>query len=190
MQAFLDSAIKQFRFYKLLGDQTFEQLAEDDLFWQYNEETNSIAIIVQHLWGNMLSRWTDIFTSDGEKPWRNRDAEFEASIANKHALIGKWNQGWEQLFSTLESITGEDYNKLVYIRNEGHSITEAVNRQLCHYAYHVGQIVHIGKMCKGESWHSLSIPKGNSVKYNAEKFNAEKSRRNFTDEFLNKAQKS
>lgn len=186
MKEYLQSAVKQFSYYKQLGDKTFQQLADEELFWQYNDTCNSIAIIVQHLWGNMLSRWTDIFTTDGEKPWRNRDAEFEVVIANREQMMERWEEGWKRLFDTLNGIKEEDYAKLVYIRNEGHSITEAVNRQLCHYAYHVGQIVHIGKMLQNEEWKSLSIPKGNSSNYNAEKFAQGKGKRNFTDEFLNK----
>lgn len=186
MKEYLQSAVKQFSYYKQLGDKTFQQLADEELFWQYNDTCNSIAIIVQHLWGNMLSRWTDIFTTDGEKPWRNRDAEFEVVIANREQMMETWEEGWKRLFDTLNDIKEEDYAKLVYIRNEGHSITEAVNRQLCHYAYHVGQIVHIGKMLQNEEWKSLSIPKGNSSNYNAGKFAQEKGKRNFTDEFLNK----
>lgn len=175
---------KQFEYYKLLGDLTFAQLKEQDLFWQYNPESNSIAIIVKHLWGNMLSRWTDFLTADGEKEWRDRDGEFEATIQTKEELIEKWNAGWECLFTALDSVNEDNADTTVYIRNMGHTITEAVNRQLAHYAYHVGQIVFIGRMIRGAEWQSLSIPKGDSKAYNAEKFSLEKRKAHFTDEFL------
>lgn len=130
---FLSSAIKQFEYYKLLGEKTIAQLPEEKLFWQYNAESNSIGTIVKHLSGNMQSRWTDFLTTDGEKEWRKRDAEFENDIQSKDELLKIWNQGWECLFNALNSITENDYDKLVYIRNQGHTITEAVNRQLAHY---------------------------------------------------------
>ncbi len=183
---FLSSAIKQFEYYKLLGEKTIAQLPEDKLVWQYNAESNSIATIVKHLSGNMQSRWTDFLTTDGEKEWRKRDGEFENDIKSKKEVLEIWNQGWECLFNALNSITENDYDKLVYIRNQGHTITEAINRQLAHYPYHVGQIVFIGKMICDEKWTSLSIPKGNSNTYNAEKFSQEKSKTHFTDEYLKK----
>ncbi|MGK0364364.1 MAG: putative pyridoxine 5'-phosphate oxidase superfamily flavin-nucleotide-binding protein [Saprospiraceae bacterium] len=175
---------KQFEYYKLLGNNTFSQLEEQDLFWQYNPESNSIAIIVKHLWGNMLSRWTDFLRSDGEKEWRDRDGEFEVTIKTKEELIKKWNEGWECLFIALDSVSAENAETTVYIRNMGHTITEAVNRQLAHYAYHVGQIVFIGRMIRGSEWQSLSIPKGDSKVYNADKFSQPKRKAHFTDEFL------
>ncbi len=182
---YLDSVIKQFRYYKLLSEKTFEQLSEEDFFWQYNDESNSIAIIVNHLYGNMLSRWTDFLTTDGEKDWRKRDLEFEAVITSKADFGQKWEEGWTCLFNALDSIGKTSLDSLVYIRNQGHSITEAINRQLAHYAYHVGQIVYIGRMIKGEKWKSLSIEKNKSANYNIEKFSREKSKEHFTDEYLN-----
>lgn len=181
---FLESTRKQFAYYKTLGERTFDQLEESELFWQYNPESNSIAIIVKHLWGNMLSRWTDFLTSDGEKDWRQRDAEFAADITSREEMLEKWEAGWTCLFSALDSINQNNFHTTVYIRNMGHSITEAVNRQLAHYAYHVGQIVYIGRMIKGEGWQSLSIPKGDSKAYNAEKFAQPKRKEHFTKEFL------
>ncbi len=181
---YLESAIKQFEYYKLLGDKTFAQLKEEKLFWQYNEESNSIAIIVNHLSGNMLSRWTDLLNSDGEKEWRNRDAEFENLIQSKEEMISKWEEGWNCLFATLKSLKEEDLNKIIYIRNQGHTVMEAINRQLAHYPYHIGQIVYLGKMLAEDQWQSLSIPKGNSQLYNSEKFSKPKERAHFTDEFL------
>jgi hypothetical protein len=181
---YLESSIKQLQYYKLLGEKAIEQLPDDKLFWQYNEDSNSIAIIVQHLWGNMLSRWTDFLTTDGEKEWRNRDAEFENSIQTKEELITKWNQGWDCFLNALKQLTGDDLQKIIYIRNQGHTVMEAINRQLAHYPYHIGQIVYIAKMAINGDWKSLSIPKGNSQTFNAEKFSKPKSRQHFTDEVL------
>src|SRR5690554_3669344 len=118
---YLDSVVKQFRYYKLLSEKTFDQLEEQDLFWQYNEESNSIAIIVNHLWGNMLSRWTDFLHTDGEKEWRNRDLEFEDVISSKAELDQKWEEGWKCLFSALDSIGETSLDSIVHIRNQGHS---------------------------------------------------------------------
>jgi len=182
---FLASTKKQFTYYQLLGDRTFEQLSDDDLFWQSPSENNSIAIIVNHMHGNMMSRWTDFLTTDGEKDFRNRDQEFEYLIKTRADLNVKWLEGWKVLFTALESVNEDNFDQLVYIRNQGHTITEAINRQLAHYAYHVGQIVLIGQMRRGKDWQSLSIPKGASKKYNQQKFAQEKKRGHFTDEFLN-----
>jgi hypothetical protein len=183
---FLESAIKQFEYYKILGEKTFVQLPEEKLFWQFNEDSNSIATIVKHLSGNMLSRWTNFLTSDGEKEWRNRDSEFENNIFSRQELLNVWDEGWNCLFNTLNSLTQNDLTKEIYIRNQGHTVVEAINRQLAHYPYHVGQIVFIGKMVSNNTWISLSIPKGKSLSYNAEKFSNPKQRKNFTDEYLNK----
>lgn len=181
---YLESVIKQFEYYKMLGDKTFSQLQDDKLFWQYNDESNSIAIIVKHLWGNMLSRWTDFLTSDGEKEFRDRDAEFENDIKSREELLDKWNEGWNCLFNAINSLTTDDLEKIIYIRNQGHSVAEAINRQLAHYPYHIGQIVFLGKMLSKQVWTSLSIPKGNSKTYNKDKFSKPKKRGHFTDEFL------
>jgi hypothetical protein len=182
---YLDSAIKQFEYYKMLGDKTFAQIQDEKLFWQFNEDSNSIATIVKHLAGNMLSRWTDFLTTDGEKEWRNRDAEFDNDITTKQDMLDKWEQGWKVFLDTLNSLKEEDLEKIVYIRNQGHTVLEAINRQLAHYPYHIGQIVFIGKMAAGQ-WNSLSIPKGNSQAYNADKFAQEKKPGHFTDEYLKK----
>jgi len=183
---YLESVKRQFEYYKMLGEKTFSQVPDNKLFWQYNEDSNSIGSIVKHLWGNMLSRWTDFMTTDGEKEWRNRDAEFENDITTLEDLLVKWNEGWNCLFNALNALTTEDLPKIIYIRNQGHTVTEAINRQLAHYPYHVGQIVFIGKMARGNEWKSLSIPKGNSKTYNADKFAKPKQKEHFTDEFLNK----
>ena len=181
---YLDGVKQQFQYYKKLADDTFDQLAKDDFFWHINSETNSIAIIVHHLYGNMKSRWTDFLTTDGEKVWRNRDLEFKNTFKTKVEVLEKWEAGWSCLFEALESIKPKDLGSIVYIRNQGHTVIEALNRQLAHYAYHVGQIVFIGKMRKGEKWRSLSIPKGQSDVYNAEKFKIPKHRRHFSEDYL------
>jgi Protein of unknown function (DUF1572) len=181
---FLDSAKKQLEYYKILGEKTFEQLTEEQLFIQLNEESNSIATVVKHLWGNMTSRWTDFLTTDGEKEWRQRDAEFKNDITDRAALLKKWNEGWSCLFNAIHSLTEKDLAKEIFIRNQGHTVTEAINRQLAHYPYHVGQIVFIGKLLCNEKWISLSIPKGNSQEYNANKFAYPKQKKHFTDDYI------
>lgn len=181
---YLESALQQFKYYKVLGDRTFAQLTEEQIFWQYNEESNSIAVMVKHLWGNMLSRWTDFLTSDGEKEWRNRDGEFEADVKSMDEMIAKWEAGWECLFQALDSVNEDNFHDLVYIRNQGHTIVEAVNRQLAHYAYHIGQIVYVARMMVGKDFTSLSIPKGGSKAFNEAKFAKAKRKEHFTTEFL------
>lgn len=189
IETYLESVKKQFEYYKVLGDKTISRLPDDKLFWQYNEESNSVGTIVKHLYGNMLSRWTDFLTTDGEKQWRLRDAEFENNLNSKDSLIEMWEEGWKCLFSTLNSLEIKDLNRIIYIRNQGHTVTEAINRQLAHYPYHIGQMVFIGKMICNQNWISLSIPKGESRSYNAKKFAKEKQAKHFTEEFLNKANK-
>ncbi len=183
---YLSSAKKQFEYYKMLGKKTFDQLSDEQLFWKYNEESNSIATIVKHLWGNMLSRWTDFLTTDGEKEWRERESEFINDIKDRTELLNKWNEGWDCLFNALNSLHEKDLEQIVYIRNLGHTVAEAINRQLAHYPYHVGQIFFIGKMLIGENWKSLSIPKGDSKKYNEEKFSQPKRKEHFADEYMKK----
>jgi len=141
-------------------------LSDEHLSWQFNSESNSIATIVKHLAGNMLSRWTDFLTTDGEKEWRRRDDEFENDIQSRDEMIKTWNQGWDCLFSTLDELDNNDLSKEITIRQQSHSVMDAINRQLTHYAYHVGQIVYIGKMIRNESWTSLSIPRGKSNEFN------------------------
>jgi hypothetical protein len=186
---YLESAKRQFEYYKLLGEKTIARIPEEKLSWQYNEESNSIATIVKHLHGNMMSRWTDFLTTDGEKAWRQRDAEFENDMDSKERVLARWNEGWTCLFKALNDLKEDDLAKTIYIRNQGHSVMEAINRQLAHYPYHVGQIVFLGKMISGTEWESLSIPKGNSKTYNAEKFSQPKHNEHFTDEFLKNKKK-
>ncbi len=181
---YLESAKKQFLYYKTLGEKAINQLEEEQLFVSLNEDTNSIATIVKHLHGNMLSRWTDFLTSDGEKEWRNRDDEFEDTYKSKEELLEKWNEGWNCLFEAINPLEPKQLMEIIYIRNEGHSVVEAINRQLAHYPYHIGQIVFYAKLLKKTEWESLSIPKNKSGDYNAAKFSKEKSIKNFTDEEL------
>src|SRR5688500_12102357 len=178
---YLESIIKQMEYYKMLGEKTFQQISDEKLFWQYNEDSNSIAIIVKHLWGNMLSRWTDFLTTDGEKEWRDRESEFENDLASRQEILDKWNEGWNCFLKTLKSLTPEDLGKIIYIRNQGHTVMEAINRQLAHYPYHIGQIIFIGKMVCENGWTSLSIPKGNSKAFNQDKFSKPKHQEHFTD---------
>jgi hypothetical protein len=162
MLNYLESAKKQFSNYKALGEKAIAQMGDEALTWQANEDSNSVTTIIQHLWGNMLSRWTDFLTTDGEKPWRERDAEFESGSISREAIMKKWNEGWECLFLALDSLNEGDLTRTIYIRNEPHSVLEAINRQLTHYAYHVGQIVFLAKMHSKQEWNSLSIPKNKS----------------------------
>jgi hypothetical protein len=166
----------------MLGEKAMEQLTEEQLFWQYNEESNSIAILVNHIAGNMLSRFTDFLTTDGEKGWRNRDSEFTNSFLNKTEMMNYWNKGWECLLTTLEQLSEKDLEKIIYIRNDGHTVVEAINRQLAHYPYHIGQMVFIAKMLKNEAWNTLSIARNKSGDYNNRKFSQEKSKRHYTDD--------
>ena len=162
---FLETAIRRLKYYKDLGDKSFNQLQEVDFYFQPNAASNSIAIIIQHLHGNMLSRWTNFLTEDGEKEWRQRDAEFEVRSLSRNELIDLWEKGWSCFLDTLGSLRKKDLKKTVYIRKEALTVIDAVNRQLAHYPYHIGQIVFIARMIKNESWQNLSIPKGGSKAY-------------------------
>lgn len=168
----------------MLGEKAMDQVQPDQLFVAVNEDTNSIATIIKHISGNMLSRWTDFLTSDGEKEWRNRDAEFENDLQSKEEVIKHWNKGWDCFLNALNSLNPEQLSDIIYIRNEGHTVIEAINRQLAHYPYHIGQIVFYAKQLKNGSWNSLSIPRNKSENYNAEKFAKEKEIKNFTEEEL------
>lgn len=163
---YLQTAIRRMKYYKDLGDKTFAQLNDWDFQYQPNEEANSIAIIIQHMTGNMLSRWTNFLTEDGEKEWRKRDEEFEVHEPNKKELVELWEKGWACFLGTLESLKKKDLKKTVTIRQEPLTVIDAINRQLAHYPYHIGQILHIAKTIKGKNWKNLSIPKGESQAYN------------------------
>lgn len=163
---YLQTAIRRLRYYKLLGEKTFEQLSDADFHYTPNGACNSIAVIVQHMHGNMRSRWTNFLTEDGEKEWRQRDAEFEIHDQSKEQLLAMWEEGWVCFLNSLQSLTEDDLLKTITIRQEPLSAIDAINRQLAHYPYHIGQIVHIGKMIKDEGWKNLSIEKGRSEAYN------------------------
>ncbi len=163
---FLESAVLRLKYYKELGDKTFDQLNDWDFHYQPNEESNSIAIIMQHMAGNMLSRWTNFLTEDGEKVWRKRDEEFEIHSYSKHQLLELWEKGWACVFTAISSLDKKDLKKKIYIRQEPLTVIDSINRQLAHYPYHVGQIIHIAKTIKGKKWSNLSIPKNQSEQYN------------------------
>jgi hypothetical protein len=163
---YIASVIKRMKSYKDLGDKTFEQLEEKDFHFQPNETSNSIAIIIQHMGGNMQSRFTNFLTEDGEKKWRKRDEEFNEQHFSKEKLIEGWENGWKIVFDALQSLTENDLLKTIYIRSEPLSVVDAINRQLAHYPHHVGQILYIGKMIKNDQWKSLSIPKNKSEDFN------------------------
>lgn len=169
-KTFLESAISRLRYYKDLGEKTFEQLEDAAFHFQVNEASNSIATIVQHMTGNMLSRWTNFLTEDGEKEWRERDREFQKQATDRKMILEQWEEGWACVFSALKSLNESDLLKTIYIRKEPLTVVDAINRQLAHYPYHVGQIIYIAKIIKDESWKSLSIPKGESNQYNQEKW--------------------
>jgi hypothetical protein len=158
--AYLEEALRVFRQYKLLGEKAMAQLEPAGLFQTLDDESNSIAIIVKHLAGNMRSRWTDFLTTDGEKPDRNRDDEFELSAGTTAADVHRWwEDGWRLVFAALEPLGPDDLLRTVTIRGEPHSVLQAIDRQVAHYAYHIGQIVQLARHLSGERWQSLSIPK-------------------------------
>ena len=176
-QQFLNSTIKFFEYYKKLGEGAMDQLSDEDLNSKPNESSNSIAQIVHHLSGNMLSRWTDFLVSDGEKEWRNREAEFDEGYPSKEIMMKAWEKGWQCLFDALTSLKPDDLLKVIYIRNEAHTILEAIQRQLAHYPHHVGQILYEAKAIKSADFKSLSIPKGQSQAFNWEKFGQTRERK-------------
>lgn len=186
---YLESCKKQFIYYKMLGEKSISMIDDQDLFWTPDEKSNSVAVLIQHLAGNMLSRWTDFLSSDGEKTWRNRDKEFELYLNDRNEAIKLWNEGWDCLFMALDEINEHNIDTTIYIRNKGHSIPEAINRQLCHYSYHIGQIVFTCRL-RAKGWKSLSIPKGESKKYNKESFKLGKRKEHFSEEFVDKSKKS
>jgi hypothetical protein len=164
---YLDEARRQFRGYKRLGEGALSQLSDDHFFFSPDPESNSIAVIVKHIAGNMRSRFTDFLTSDGEKPDRQRDQEFELAQQPTRADVMRWwEEGWGCVFSAVESLTPEDVSRTVYIRGEAHSTLQAMNRQIAHYAYHIGQIVFLAKHLKSSDFKSLSIPRGKSEEFN------------------------
>jgi Protein of unknown function (DUF1572) len=175
--SYLKDSIDLFRYYKRLGDRAMAQAPDEALFAALDPESNSIAIIVKHLAGNMRSRWTDFLTSDGEKPSRNRDAEFESPPQTRAELLQLWETGWKHVFDALAALSDEDLGRTVCIRTEPHSVMQATNRQLGHYAYHVGQIVHLAKHFTGPKWTTLTVPRRKSAEYNAKVASGEASQR-------------
>lgn len=159
-------AIQSFRNYKKLAERAIEQVSDDEFFAAIDEEANSIAIIVKHIAGNLVSRWSDFLTTDGEKPTRNRDGEFEIIEDSRASLMEFWERGWQTLFDNIQPLRVEDFLKSVTIRSEEHTIVEAINRQLMHYAYHVGQIVLLAKHLKSTEWKTLTVPKNRSAEFN------------------------
>jgi hypothetical protein len=165
-QHFLDNTIGVFKNYRRLAEKSFDQLTDDsDFHYAPDKESNSIAVIIKHMSGNMISRWTDFLTTDGEKPNRNRDGEFIEGRETKEQLLGMWNNGWTVFMNTLESLKMDDLMKTVTIRGEGLTVTQALNRQTAHYAYHVGQIVYLAKHLRNADWKSLSIPRNKSAEH-------------------------
>ena len=158
------------------------QITDEALFQMPDEKSNSISVIVKHLHGNMLSRWTDFLTTDGEKEWRDRDSEFEETIETRDEVMKQWNEGWACVFSALNTLHPEDFDKTVYIRNMGQTVLEAIMRQMAHYAYHIGQIVYLARLFNEGDWKTLTIPKGGSAAYNKEKNAPGKRIEHFTEE--------
>lgn len=161
-QTTLVNTLSVFGYYKALAEKAIAQINDEALFHAPDEKSNSISVIMKHLHGNMMSRWTDFLTTDGEKEWRMRDQEFEEVMTSREALMNQWDQGWKCLFDTLNTLGTDDMEKTVYIRNMGQSVQDAIIRQLAHYAYHVGQIVYLARLFNEGDWRSLTIPKGNS----------------------------
>ncbi len=164
--SYLEDALSLFRYYKRVGEAAMAQVTDEQLFAVLDPEMNSIALIVKHLSGNMRSRWTDFLTSDGEKPDRNRDAEFEEPPSGREEMMRMWESGWSCVFSALEPLSSQDMTRQVFIRGEPHSAMQAVSRQLAHYAYHSGQIVFLAKHFQHSHWESPTIPRGQSAKLN------------------------
>ena len=175
--SYLKDSIEVFHYYKKLAERAMEQCGDAQLFKSLDAESNSIAIVVKHMAGNMRSRWRDFLTTDGEKPDRNRDSEFEAPANSRTELMDQWNAGWKWLFDALEPLTDADLTKTVYIRGEAHSMMQAINRQIAHYSYHVGQIVFLAKHMSSDSWKSLTGPRKGSAAFNTDVSSGKKSQR-------------
>jgi len=176
-KSYLQDSIALFRYYKKLGESAIAQVSDEHLTATLDPEMNSIALIVKHMAGNMRSRWTDFLTTDGEKPDRNRDGEFEAPPHTREEITAMWEKGWQALFSALEPLTEADLTRTVMIRHEPHSVMQAINRQIAHYSYHVGQIVFLAKHLQSENWKSLSVPRNRSNDFNEKVKRGEASQR-------------
>jgi hypothetical protein len=175
--SYTKDAVDLFRYYKKLGDQAMAQCPDEKLGAELSAESNSIAIIVKHLAGNMRSRWTDFLTTDGEKPNRNRDTEFEEPPKSRVEISAIWEGGWKCVFDALEPLTDADLAKTVIIRTEPHSVMQAINRQITHYAYHVGQIVYLSRYFAGDKWQTVSVPKKKSEEFSKRVASGELSQR-------------
>ncbi len=167
LQNYLSDSVNTFRSYKLLADKAMAQVSDEQFFQAIDEESNSLAVIVKHIGGNLRSRWTDFLATDGEKPDRHRDTEFVSESDTRESLSAFWEQGWSALFSTLGSLQPGDLGKIVTIRGEDHTVVKAINRSLAHTASHVGQIIFLAKHLQSKSWKTLSIPKNRSADFNA-----------------------
>jgi hypothetical protein len=164
---YLEDAVSNFRAYKKLAESAFAQVDDEEFFRAIDAESNSIAVIIKHMVGNMLSRWTDFLTTDGEKPDRNRDMEFVTTPdTSREELLSAWERGWDCVFTAIESLRPEDLMKTVLIRGEAHTVVKAINRQMTHYGYHIGQVVYLAKHFKSSAWKSLSIPRNRSAEFN------------------------
>lgn len=166
IEYYLTDALESFRNYKRLAEKAFGQISDQQFFQTLDPIANSIAVLVKHIAGNQRSRWRDFLTSDGEKADRNRDTEFEITLETRESLMEFWESGWQMLFDALEPLTPSDFEKSILIRGEPHSIIQAVNRQLTHYAYHVGQITFLAKHFRSDEWQTLSVPRGRSAEFN------------------------
>ena len=175
--SYIEDSLSLFRYYKKLGEGAMEQVSDEQLFATLDPEMNSIAIIVKHIAGNMRSRWTDFLSSDGEKPDRNRDTEFEEPPSTRTDLLKLWNDGWDRIFSALEPLSDSALHRSVPIRGEPHSVMQAINRQIAHYSYHVGQIVFLAKHLNASGWKSLSVPRNKSAEFNRRVLAGEASQR-------------
>jgi len=175
--SYLEDSLALFRYYKKLAEGALEQVTDEQLFISLDEEMNSIAIVVKHVAGNMRSRWTDFLTSDGEKPDRNRDSEFITPPKTREELLRIWNKGWEAVFGALQPLSDTDLSRKITIRGEPHSVMQAINRQIAHYSYHVGQIVLLAKHFKSSDWKSLTVPRNRSAEFNQKVLAGEASQR-------------
>ncbi len=175
--SYIRDSLDLLRYYKKLAERAMDQVTDEQLFIAADDESNSIAIVVKHMAGNMRSRWTDFLTTDGEKPDRNRDSEFIDPPAGRKALLEVWEDGWNRVFQAIEPLSDEDLGRTVTIRGEPHSVMQAINRQLAHYAYHVGQIVMLAKHFAHDRWQSLSVPRNRSAEFNRKVASGEASQR-------------
>jgi hypothetical protein len=175
--SYIEDSIGVFRYYKKLADAAIAQVTDEQLYFSPDAESNSIAVVIKHMAGNMLSRWSDFLTTDGEKPWRERDTEFEEPPTDRKSLLELWERGWATLFGALEPLNDVDLGRTIPIRGEAHSVMQAINRQLAHYPYHCGQIVFLAKHLSHSDWKCLSVPRGQSAQFNAQVAAGETSQR-------------